>query len=142
MEATVGEHSALAVVEGYFDALGRGDVEAAMGALDPDVVWHQPGHNRFSGIHQGPQAVAAMVGGMVAVSGGTFTLSVAGRPMVNGERVAVPVRFGGRRQGAAMDMAGIDLLTVRDGSIVRVDLFSEDGPAEDRFWGIDRPVAG
>jgi ketosteroid isomerase-like protein len=55
--------------------------------------------------------------------------------MVNGDLVAVPVRFSGRRGAASMDMAGIDLLTVRDGRIVEVHLFSEDGAAEDKFWG-------
>lgn len=34
-----------------------------------------------------------------------------------------------------MDMAGLDLLTVRDGSIVEVALLSEDGSAQDAFWG-------
>lgn len=39
-----------------------------------------------------------------------------------------------------MDMAGLDLLTVRDGKIVEMHLFSEDGNAEDgnaedAFWG-------
>ena len=28
-----------------------------------------------------------------------------------------------------------DLLTVRDGKIVEVHLFTEDGPTEDAFWG-------
>ncbi|GAA4086161.1 hypothetical protein GCM10023066_20010 [Nocardioides kongjuensis] len=58
-----------------------------------------------------------------------------GPAMVNGELVAVPVRFTGRRDGASMDMTGVDLLTVRDGKIVEVHLFSENGVAEDQFWG-------
>ena len=62
-------------------------------------------------------------------------MTVAGEAMVNGELVAVPVRFSGQRDGASMDMTGIDLLTIRDGKIVEVHLFSEDGPAEDAFWG-------
>lgn len=53
--------------------------------------------------------------------------------MVNGELVAVPVRFTGARSGASMGMARVDLLTVRDGKIVAVRLFSEDGAAEDDF---------
>jgi uncharacterized protein len=72
---------------------------------------------------------------MMEVSGGTFQLAVAGPAMVNGDLVAVPVRFTGQRDGAFMDMGGIDLLTVRDDRIVEVHLFSEDGAAEDTFWG-------
>ena len=55
--------------------------------------------------------------------------------MVNGELVAVPVRFTGRRDVVSMDMAGVDLLTIREGKIAEVHLFSEDGVAEDAFWG-------
>ncbi len=34
-----------------------------------------------------------------------------------------------------MDMGGVDLLTVRDGKIVEVHLFSEVAAAEDRVLG-------
>jgi uncharacterized protein len=106
-----------------------------MGLLSPDVTWHQPGANRFSGDHVGADGVGRLLGEMMEVSGGTFQLTVAGAPMVNGDLVAVPVRFSGQRAGASMDMGGLDLLTIRDGKIVEVHLFSEDGPAEDDFWG-------
>lgn len=124
-----------AVAAHYFASLASGDVPGAMGLLSPDVVWHQPGANRFSGAHAGADAVGRLLGEMMAVSGGTFQLAVRGPAMVNGELVAVPVRFTGERPGASMGMAGIDLLTIRDGRISEVHLFSEDGPAEDVFWG-------
>ncbi len=120
----------------YFDALDRGDVPAAMAQLSPSVVWHQPGGNRFSGDHTGVEGVGALLGGMMQASDGTFQLAVTGPAMVNGDLVAVPVRFSGSREGASMDMAGLDLLTVRGGAIVEVHLFSQDGAAEDAFWGV------
>lgn len=125
------------VASTYFDALGRGDVPAAMDLLSPQVVWHQPGMNQFSGDHAGVDGVGALLGGMMKVSEGSFKLAVTGPAMVNGELVAVPVRFTGARPHASMDMAGVDLLTIRDGKIVSVHLFSEDGAVEDHFWGRD-----
>ena len=119
----------------YFGALSQGDVPTAMSLLSPDVVWHQPGANRFSGDHAGMDAVGALLGGMMAASAGTFRLTVDGPAMVNGALVAVPVRFAGELPTVSMDMAGVDLLTVREGKIVEVHLFSEDGAAEDAFWG-------
>ena len=124
-----------AVATSYFDALAGGDVPAAMALFSPDVVWHQPGANRFSGDHHGLEGVGALLGRMMEVSGGTFQLAVTGPAMVNGDLVAVPVRFSGQREGIAMDMTGVDLLTIADGAIAAVHLFSEDGDAEDRFWG-------
>ena len=69
------------------------------------------------------------------VSAGSFQLVVTGPAMANGELVAVPVRFSGTRADTSMDMAGVDLLTIRDGQIIAVHLFSEDGANEDAFWG-------
>lgn len=121
----------------YFDALGRGDLPTAMATLSPQVVWRQPGANRFSGEHVGVEGVGALLGGMMEASEGSFQLAATGSAMVNGAFVAVPVRFSGTRSDASMDMAGIDLLTIRDGKISAVHLFSGDGPAEDAFWGRD-----
>ncbi|NYD67659.1 nuclear transport factor 2 family protein [Agromyces atrinae] len=129
------EQTPASVASTYFEALGRGDVPAAMALLADDVVWHQPGANRFSGDHAGVPGVGALLGGMMEASAGSFSLTVAGPAMSNGELVAIPVRFAGQREGASMDMSGVDLLTVRQGKIVEVHLFSEDGPAEDAFWG-------
>ena len=119
----------------YFDALGRGDIPTVMAQFSDAVVWRQPGANRFSGDHVGLDGVGALLGGMLEASEGSFQLVVTGPAMVNGELVAVPVRFSGSRADASMDMAGVDLLTVRDGKIVEVHLFSEDGSSEDSFWG-------
>ena len=120
----------------YFDALGRGDIPTVMAQFGDEVVWNQPGANTFSGLHRGVDGVGALLGGMMSVSEGTFQLTVTGSPMVNGDLVAVPVRFTGQRADASMDMAGVDLLTIRGGKIVEVHLFSEDGSAEDLFWGL------
>jgi hypothetical protein len=106
-----------------------------MSQFSDQVVWHQPGANRFSGDHTGIAGVGALLGGMMEVSEGTFQLAVTGPVMVNGDLAAVPVRFTGQRAAATMDMSGVDLLTVQSGKIVAVHLFSEDGPAEDLFWG-------
>ncbi|POH61343.1 MULTISPECIES: nuclear transport factor 2 family protein [Cryobacterium] len=126
-----------AVAETYFAALGRGDIPTVMAQFSDDVLWHQPGAHQFSGDHHGVAGVGALLSGMMEASAGSFQLAVAGPPMVNGDVVAVPVRFSGNSAEATMDMAGIDLLTVRGGKIVEVRLFSEDGPAEDAFWGLN-----
>lgn len=128
------------VAQHYFAAVSHGDMETVAALLDPSVVWHQPGNNRFSGTHEGVAAIAQLVDGMMEVSEGTFTLTVTGPTMRNGDDVAVPVRFQGQRQGTpqgtlTMDMTGIDLLTVTNGKITAVRLFSEDQLGEDQFWG-------
>ena len=129
------EQTPAAVAATYFDAVGRGDVPTAMAQLSEAVVWHQPGSNRFSGDHVGVAGVGTLLGAMMEASQRSFQLAVTDPAMINGDLVAVPVRFSGHREAMSMDMAGVDLLKVRDGKIVEVHLFSEDGPAEDEFWG-------
>jgi ketosteroid isomerase-like protein len=51
--------------------------------------------------------------------------------MVNGFLVAIPVRSTGTHAGAHVDMAGADVLTVRDDRIAEEHLFSGDGNARD-----------
>jgi ketosteroid isomerase-like protein len=100
------------VVRRYFDALAAQDFATVGAVLADDVVWHQPGGNRFSGTHRGSGAVNEMIGGMMAVSEGTFELTTTGTPMVNGALVAAPVHFAGKREGVGMAMGGVDLLRI------------------------------
>ena len=128
------------VVSKYFGALAEGRVQDALSYLDPDVKWFQPGENRFSGTHVGPDDVYALIGEMMTVSQGTFAIAPTGPLMVNGDLVVVPVHFTGDRGDVKLDQAGTDLITVQQGKIVAVHLFSSDGPAEDDFWGPSESV--
>ena len=119
----------------YIQAVQAGDRAALAGLLSPELVWHQPGNNRFSGTHKGPQAVGAMIGEMMGVSNGTFAITRAHRYMANGPWVTVEIEFEGRRDGAVMSQHGIDLLRIEGGKIVEARLFSSDPEQEDAFWG-------
>ena len=127
--------SAEQVVRTYFDALAAQDFPTVAASLADDVVWHQPGANRFSGVQSGAAAVAAMIGGMTELSEGSFELTVTAPLMVNGETVAARIHFTARRDGATLDQDGVDVLRVDGGRISEVWLFSADQPAEDAFWG-------
>jgi ketosteroid isomerase-like protein len=132
---TVDTTSPLTVARRYFDALSAKDFGTVAAMFADDIVWHQPGDNRFSGTHRGSAAVGEMIGGMMAVSEGTFELSATAAPMVNGTLVAAPVQFSGKRGGAAMAQDGIDLLRIEGDRIAEVWLFSSDPRSEDAFWG-------
>ncbi len=125
----------LDVARRYFDALEAKDFATVAGMFAEDIVWHQPGANRFSGTHRGSGAVGEMIGGMMTVSEGTFALATTGAATANGALVAVPVHFAGRRAGASLAQDGIDLLRIVDDKIAEAWLFSSDPQAEDSFWG-------
>ncbi|WP_329416633.1 nuclear transport factor 2 family protein [Streptomyces sp. NBC_00704] len=119
----------------YFQAVQKGDLARVGGLLDEEIVWHQPGANRFSGEHKGHDAVFAMLGGMMAASQGSFAIDAIHALMGNGDTVAASIHFAGRREGASMSMDGVDVLRLQDGKIVEMWLFSADQDAEDAFWG-------
>jgi len=123
------------IAQKYIQAVQSGDQTALGALLSPDIVWHQPGRNRFSGTHQGAQAVAKMIGGMMEVSRGSFAITQARRFMGNGPWVTVELEFEGRRDDLHMSQPGIDLLRIEAGRIVEASLFSSDPEQEDAFWG-------
>lgn len=123
------------IAQKYIQAVQSGD-QAALGALlAPNIVWHQPGRNQFSGTHQGVQAVGTMIGRMMEVSKGTFAITRASRFMSNGPWVTVELEFEGRRDDLLMSQQGLDLLRIEEGRIVEARLFSSDPEQEDAFWG-------
>lgn len=123
------------IAKSYIKAVQTGD-QAAIGSLiSPQVIWHQPGANQFSGVKNGIAEFGAMFGAMMAASGGTFAITHAHRFLANGDLVAIEIEFAAQRDGASLNQPGIDLLRIADGRIVEVWLFSSDQEQEDAFWG-------
>jgi ketosteroid isomerase-like protein len=131
----MGSTTELKIARQYVDAVSAKDFATVTGLFADDIVWHQPGDNRFSGTHRGVAAIVEMFGGMMTVTEGTFELESTGDPMANGTLVAVPVRFAGKRDGVEMGMDGLDLLRVEGDRIAEVWLFSAGQQGEDEFWG-------
>ena len=123
------------IAKTYIQAAQTGDQATLGRILSPDVVWHQPGNNQFSGVHRGMAAVGQLLGQMMAVSKGTFAITRADHFMANGDCVAVSIQFAGERDGLVLQQPGVDLLRIADGRIVEVRLFSSDPAQEDAFWG-------
>ena len=123
------------IVKTYFKAIQDGDIETLGSLVSKDIIWHQPGKNKFSGVHRGAEAVFAMIGGMMEVSNGTFKISSIDAVMANESKVSVILSFSGEREGVSMSMKGVDICTVQNGQIVEAWLYSEDQEAEDNFWG-------
>ncbi|NNH63268.1 nuclear transport factor 2 family protein [Rhizobium laguerreae] len=119
----------------YIKAVQTGDQAMLGELLSPQVIWHQPGNNQFSGTKNGIAEFGAMMGAMMAKSGGSFAITHGHRYLANGDLVAIEIEFAGQREGAKVDQPGIDLLRVQDGKIVEVWLFSSDPEEEDQFWG-------
>jgi len=123
------------VVIAYAEALGKGDVPAAFSFFNSNAKWHQPGAHQFSGIKNGIDEIGKMLGAMMEATKGSLVIKPNGNLMVNGNLVAMPVRFSGTYNDRNIDMAGIDLFEINEEKITGVWLFSDDQTVEDKFWG-------
>jgi ketosteroid isomerase-like protein len=119
----------------YIKAVQTGDQTTLGSIISPDVIWHQPGNNQFSGTHRGMAEVGAMLGRMMAISQGTFAITRANSYMANGDWVAIALEFAGEANGNTLKQPGVDLIRIDGGKIVEVRLFSSDPAQEDAFWG-------
>ena len=123
------------IAKSYIKAIQTGD-QATLGSLiSPEVIWHQPGNNQFSGTHRGMAVVGPMLGKMMEVSEGTFAITRADHFMANGDWVAITIEFAGQANGLKLEQPGVDLIRIEGGKIVEVRLFSSDPAQEDAFWG-------
>lgn len=52
----------LDIAKTYIKAAQTGDQATLASVISPDVVWHQPGNNQFSGTHRGMAMVGPMLG--------------------------------------------------------------------------------
>jgi uncharacterized protein len=123
------------IAQEYFQAIQKGDMATLGQLVDEKIVWHQPGSNQFSGERRGRGAVFEMLGAMMQATMGTFAIDKVHSIMANGEMVAASIQFSGRRDGKSLAMDGVDVLRIKEGSIVEAWLFSRDQAAEDEFWG-------
>lgn len=123
------------IAKTYIKAVQTGD-QATLGSLiAADVIWHQPGHNQFSGTHRGMALVGPMLGRMMEVSKGTFAITRADHYMANGDWVAITLEFAGEANGLKLKQQGVDLIRIEGGKVAEVRLFSSDQAQEDAFLG-------
>jgi ketosteroid isomerase-like protein len=123
------------IAHSYIKAVQAGDQATLGSIISPDVIWHQPGNNQFSGTHRGMAAVGPLLGRMMEVSKGTFAITRAGHYMANGDWVAITIEFAGEANGIKLQQPGVDLVRIDAGKIVEVRLFSSNQEQEDLFWG-------
>ena len=125
----------LDIAKTYIKAAQTGDQATLASVISPNVVWHQPGHNQFSGTHRGIATVGPMLGRMMEVSKGTFSITRADHYMLNGDWVAITLEFAGEANGIQLRQPGVDLIRIDGGKIAEVRLFSSNQEEEDAFWG-------
>ena len=121
----MGEQS-VEVVEGLYEAFGRGDVPAVLGAMAADIEWHEAEGMPYGGVYHGPEEVAQKVFGPQIEDIPDFAVTPE-EFIPSGDTVAVVARYTGtgNATGKALNLQVVHVWDVRDGKIARFRQFAD-----------------
>lgn len=117
--------SDLETVVSSYEAVNRGDIEAAMEALAEEAEWHESGVLPEPQVHRGRAAIVAFLTDFLA-QWERFEQEIA-ETRVAADRIAVFIHLTatGRGSTAEVDARYAHIWTMRDGKGVRVDAYYE-----------------
>jgi hypothetical protein len=108
------------VVRSVYDAVGRGDVDRAVAALDEDVEWIEPEGGPFDGTYRGPEAVAENVFAGLGDEWDEFAVEPDRFVADDGTVVALVTHHGTRAgTGETYEAPVADVRDLDDGTITR-----------------------
>lgn len=112
------------LVKGTYEAFGRGDVPAVLGAFADNIEWYEAEGMPYGGLHRGGEAVAQNVFGPIAEDVEGF--AVTHEELIgSGETVAAVVRYTGtgKETGKTLDLPVVHIWDLRDGKLARFRQF-------------------
>lgn len=124
------------IVWDFYDALDRGDMDAARRALAADTVLHVPGRSINTGDYAGREAVIGFVAKAAELTGGTLKLHVR-RVLADEEQAVALATYTATRPDREVPLRNdlAHVITLREGLIAESWLYSRDQYAVDAFWG-------
>ena len=108
------------IVRGVYEAFGRGDVPAVLGAMTEDVEWNEAEGLPYGGVYHGPQQVAENVFGPITTDVDGFTVTPQ-QLIASGDTVVAVVRYTGtgKASGTPLDLEVVHIWDLRDGKLAR-----------------------
>jgi hypothetical protein len=119
----VGDQS-VEFVHGVYEAFGRGDVPAVLGAMTEDVEWREAEGMPYGGVHHSPQQVAENVFGPITTDVDGFAVTPE-QLIASGDTVAAVVRYTGtgKLSGKSLDLEAVHIWDLRAGKLARFRQF-------------------
>lgn len=112
-----------------YEAFVRGDIDAALEGMDPEVEWHNPAESPEAGVHRGYEAVKR---DWAQTSDFFEDFAIELEQFFDaGDEVVVFLRYRGRGRGSGVEVDArmAHVLTVRDGKAIRVRQFLDRAAA-------------
>lgn len=118
--------SCVDVVKRIYETGGKGDVAGMMSLLDPDIVIYEADALPYGGVHRGHAGMGALFQKLNEVVEGFRVIPE--QYFVSGNDVAARIRVIGRGRvtGQAIDMAVMEVWTIKDGRATSIRPFYWD----------------
>ena len=114
----------MSVVRRGYEALATGDVEGFLSLLDPQIEWTHPEGLPYSGTHRGMAGMQEVL----RLWGATYEeMQVIPEEYLEvGDYVVVLARYHGRGRGSGIEIQqeGAHVFKLRDGKVVRLEIFA------------------
>jgi ketosteroid isomerase-like protein len=118
------------VVQQALAAVRGGNLDAASDVVAPDFVWHIPGRSSISGDVTGAEAWSAKLGRLLGAG-----LQPAMIGILEDEQRVVALQHNTAQSGEhSLDVNVVNVFTVNDGKVRRLDTYFSDQYAADSFW--------
>jgi uncharacterized protein len=118
------EEQSVKVVSGLYEAFGKGDVPAVLGAMAADIEWCEAAGMPYGGTYHGGEEVAQNVFGPILEDIPNFAVTPE-EFIASGETVAAVARYTGtgKETGKELNLPVVHVWDVRDGKITRFRQF-------------------
>jgi len=123
-----------------YAAFSAGDLTTLTELLSPDCVWIVGGDNRLTGMYHGRDATFDYFGRLLAITGGTFSISVLTINEVVPDTVLVAAHVTAKANGREFDGEVIQQLHLRNGQCIACRTFVENGHLWDALVGAGQIV--
>jgi ketosteroid isomerase-like protein len=118
----------VALIKGIYEAFGRGDVPAVLGAMAPDIVWNEAENFPYAdrNPYKGPQAVLEGVFGRILADFDGFGVKP-DEILDAGDTVVMLGRYGGtcNATGKAQNPQAVHVWRVRDGKVTQFQQYAD-----------------
>ncbi len=114
------------LLQRYYEAFQRGDLDTMAACFHHDVAFHEPGRHPLSGTHEGPSAVIDLFKALVERTGGTLRLDQIGALVANADTGAAKIHLTARSAEGPVAIEALELYTFRDGLISDIRAYLHD----------------
>jgi ketosteroid isomerase-like protein len=120
--------SSAEVANGFYEAMGRGDVPTALGLIAPDCAWTEMDSFGDPGVYVGPDAVLENVFARIGAEWDGFALDV-DRTLEQGDTAVGIGTYSGtcKATGKSFTARVVHVFRVRDGKIAAFEQFTDTG---------------